>query len=66
MSDGRDPLVGVINLFGALAALAAGAVLLLLRVQSSRLDPRLLARGQPLLGGGLLLLGLLLLLRTIG
>ena len=66
VSDGRDPLVGVINLFGALAALAAGAVLLLLRVQSSRLDPRLLARGQPLLGGGLLLLGLLLLLRTIG
>ena len=66
VSDGRDPLVGVINLFGALAALAAGAVLLLLRVQSSRLDPRLLARGQPLLGGGLLLLGLLLLLRAIG
>lgn len=66
VSDGRDPLVGAINLFGALAALAAGAVLLLLRVQSSRLDPRLLARGQPLLGGGLLLLGLLLLLRVIG
>ena len=66
VSDGRDPLIGAINLLSALAALAAGAVLLLLRVQSSRLDPRLLARGQPLLGGGLLLLGLLLLLRAIG
>jgi copper transport protein len=66
VADGRDPLVGAINLLGALAALAAGAVLLLLRVQSRRLDPRLLARGRPLLGGGLLLLGLLLLLRAIG
>ena len=66
VSDGRDPLIGASNLLSALAALAAGAVLLLLRVQSSRLDPRLLARGQPLLGGGLLLLGLLLLLRAIG
>ena len=66
VSDGRDPLIGAINLLSALAALTAGAVLLRLRVQSSRLDPRLLARGQPLLGGGLLLLGLLLLLRAIG
>jgi hypothetical protein len=66
VSDGRDPLVGAINLLSALAALAAGAVLLLLRVQSRRLDPQLLARGRPLLGGGLLLLGLLLLLRAIG
>ena len=66
VSDGRDPLIGAINLLSALAALTAGAVLLRLRVQSSRLDPRLLARGQPLLGGGLLLLGLLLSLRAIG
>ena len=66
VGDGRDPLIGAINLFGALAALAAGAVLLRLRVQSSRLDPQLLSRGRPLLGGGLLLLGLLLLLRAIG
>lgn len=66
VSDGRDPLVGAINLLSALAALTAGTLLLRLRVQSERLDPQLLARGRPLLGGGLLLLGLLLLLRAIG
>lgn len=66
VADGRDPLVGWINLLSAFAALTAGTLLLRLRVQSERLNPQLLARGQTLLGGGLLLLGLLLLLRAIG
>ena len=35
VSDGRDPLIGAINLLSALAALTAGAVLLRLRVHSS-------------------------------